>query len=146
MSKSESDLFEEEQKFQETKSTVNKNSHQIQLNHIYQNRCKADPFMKQLYKKTKLPVFTSLQWKQFANTFDEIYIGFTKQIKMEHPTLSPRELQICQLSIMGIKVSRIADLTGGQSDSISTYKQKMKAKYFNGKGKLEDSLLNYLEK
>lgn len=110
------------------------------------SQCEAHPILASLLsgRKTVVQHFTAKDWKQFAEAFDSVYTGFTDRLKEQCPGMTPREMQICQLSIMGIKVSRIADLIGSQSDSLSSSKQKIKAKYFKGKGRLEDHLLKFL--
>lgn len=112
----------------------------------YLSQCEAHPFLFPLLlrQKTLTSKFTSNDWTQFAEAFDSVFIGFTERLKTQCPEITYRELQICQLSIMGVKVARMADLIGGQSDSVSSTKQKIKNKYFKDKGKLETCLLTFL--
>lgn len=112
-------------------------------NRAYQALCRKDPFLKQLYGRKTIPPFTKLQWRQFAEAFDAIYPGITEQLKAQCPKMSPRELQTCQITLMEIKVNKVADVMGIQSDTVSSYKQKAKS-HFKQTGTLDIILLQFI--
>lgn len=131
--------------------TINDNNNQTkllkQLKQTYMERCKEHPFLQKLYSKKNDPLalFTSDDWEELYSVFDTIYPNFRSQLKKHCPNLSVREEQICLLAIMNIKNTKIANITNLQSNSLSSYKQTIKRKYFIGqKSSLEDLLTQFL--
>lgn len=109
--------------------------------------CKEHIRLKKLYDKTsKCMPFTTMSWYKFQTDFDTIFIDFEQRLKKAHPTMSESQIQICLLSIMGVKTEQIANLLGFQASTISTYKQKIKKQYFitESKAPLEEYLMKYI--
>lgn len=110
-------------------------------------QCRRNPYLKRLYggKKDIVPVFGQTEWAQYDEAFLSVYPFFTSSLKKSFPHLSEQEVRICQLSVMGVKTSKVADVLLLQSDTVSSYKQKIKKACFpNTSGTLEELLLPFI--
>ena len=110
-------------------------------------QCRRNPYLKRLYggKKDIVPVFGQIEWAQYDEAFLSVYPFFTSSLKKSFPHLSEQEVRICQLSVMGVKTSKVADVLLLQSDTVSSYKQKIKKACFpNTSGTLEELLLPFI--
>lgn len=110
-------------------------------------QCRRNPYLKRLYggKKDIVPVFGQTEWAQYDEAFLSVYPFFTASLKKSFPHLSEQEVRICQLSVMGVKTSKVADVLLLQSDTVSSYKQKIKKACFpNAFGTLEELLLPFI--
>lgn len=119
----------------------------IQINKTYIAFCQKDSFLKKLYdKSTLLPAYSDTEWTSFVLAFESVYSQFIPNLQKEHPDMSLQDVRICALSIMKLKISRIADIMNLQSSTLSSYKQRIKKNYFNIEEKkpLEDFLLKYI--
>lgn len=119
------------------------------VNQMNIDRCKKDPFLKKLYDKSyMLSAFSELEWKEFMCAFESIYPHFTAELQKQYPAMSTRDIHICILSVMNVKTARIADIMNLQSDTLSSYKQKIKKDCFGitEKKTLESFLLKYIVK
>ena len=117
------------------------------FNRSNMERCRKSKFLKRLYggKKDIVPVFGQIEWAQYDEAFLSVYPFFTSSLKKSFPHLSEQEVRICQLSVMGVKTSKVADVLLLQSDTVSSYKQKIKKACFpNTSGTLEELLLPFI--
>lgn len=117
------------------------------FNRSNMERCRKSKFLKRLYggKKDIVPVFGQTEWAQYDEAFLSVYPFFTASLKKSFPHLSEQEVRICQLSVMGVKTSKVADVLLLQSDTVSSYKQKIKKACFpNAFGTLEELLLPFI--
>lgn len=119
----------------------------VRINEMNINRCKHHVFLKKYYNKySKCNPFTEVSWHSFLDNFDEIYPSFVQRLEQACPDITQSQLQICVLSIMGMKTKQIGDLLGFEATTISTYKQKIKKQFFKAEAKctLEEYLLKYI--
>lgn len=117
------------------------------FNALNREQCRRHSFLKKLYggKKDILPAFEKKEWKLYEDAFHSIYPMFTESLKKSFPKLSEQEIRICQLSVMGVKTSKVADVLLLQADTVSSYKQKIKKNCFPGENKqLEELLLHFI--
>lgn len=117
------------------------------FNALNREQCRRHSFLKKLYggKKDILPAFEKKEWKLYEDAFISIYPMFTESLKKSFPKLSEQEIRICQLSVMGVKTSKVADVLLLQADTVSSYKQKIKKSCFPGENKqLEELLLHFI--
>lgn len=117
------------------------------FNALNREQCRRHSFLKKLYggKKDILPAFEKKEWKLYEDAFISIYPMFTESLKKSFPKLSEQEIRICQLSVMGVKTSKVADVLLLQADTVSSYKQKIKKNCFPGENKqLEELLLHFI--
>lgn len=126
----------------------NENSRMLEeLNQANIDRCKHHPLLKRLYDKTCVfPAFSDAEWKEVLLAFESIYPHFVVQLENQYPNISTRDVRICVLSIMNLKPARIAAILNLQSDTLSSYKQKIKKERFSTTEKktLEHFLLEYV--
>lgn len=114
---------------------------------LNREQCHRNPFLKKLYggKKDIIPAFGPKEWRQYDEAFFSIYPLFTDNLRKSFPKLSEQEVRICQLSIMGVKTAKVADILSLQPETISSYKQKIKRSCFpNGTKTLEELLLHFI--
>ena len=117
------------------------------FNALNREQCRRHSFLKKLYggKKDILPAFEKKEWKLYEDAFHSIYPMFTESLKKSFPKLSEQEIRICQLSVMGVKTSKVADVLLLQADTVSSYKQKIKKSCFPTANKtLEELLLPFI--
>lgn len=117
------------------------------FNALNREQCRRHSFLKKLYggKKDILPAFEKKEWKLYEDAFISIYPMFTESLKKSFPKLSEQEIRICQLSVMGVKTSKVADVLLLQADTVSSYKQKIKKSCFPTANKtLEELLLPFI--
>ncbi len=136
---------------QEMKSKEQIEQENLQLlekfNALNREQCRRHSFLKKLYggKKDILPAFEKKEWKLYEDAFISIYPMFTESLKKSFPKLSEQEIRICQLSVMGVKTSKVADVLLLQADTVSSYKQKIKKSCFPTANKtLEELLLPFI--
>lgn len=136
-----SELLSKEQIEQENLDLLKK------FHRLNMEQCHRNPFLKKLYegKKDIIPAFEQKEWKRYDEAFFSIYPLFTDCLRKSFPKLSEQEVRICQLSIMGVKTSKVADVFLLQPDTISSYKQKIKKSCFPNETKtLEELLLRFI--
>lgn len=117
------------------------------FNALNREQCRRHSFLKKLYggKKDILPAFEKKEWKLYEDAFISIYPMFAESLKKSFPKLSEQEIRICQLSVMGVKTSKVADVLLLQADTVSSYKQKIKKSCFPTANKtLEELLLPFI--
>lgn len=120
-----------------------------QINQTNIDQCKKHPLLKRLYDKTcVLSAFSDAEWEEFMLAFQSIYPHFTAKLQKQYPDMSIRDVHICIFSVMNLKTARIADLLNLQSDTLSSYKQKIKKDRFctTKKKALDYFLLKYVLK
>lgn len=144
--KSKADLSAQQEALIERLKTENRDI-LVRINEMNINRCKHHAFLKKYYNKySKCNQFTEVSWHSFLDSFDEIYPNFVQRLEQACPDMTQGQLQICVLSIMGMKTKQIGDLLGFEATTISTYKQKIKKQFFKAEAKctLEEYLLKYI--
>lgn len=128
----------------------NENEHLLeQINQTNIDQCKHHPLLKKMYDKAwLLSAFSDAEWKNFMSAFESVYPHFTARLQKQYPDMSTRDVRICVLSIMNLKTARIAAVLNLQSDTLSSYKQKIKKDRFGTTEKktLEYFLLQYVAK
>ena len=144
--KSKADLSAQQEALIERLKTENRDI-LVRINEMNINRCKHHAFLKKYYNKySKCNQFTEVSWHSFLDSFDEIYPNFVQRLEQANPEMTKVQLQICVLSIMGVKTKQIGDLLGFETTTVSTYKQKIKKQFFKAEAKctLEEYLLKYI--
>lgn len=113
-----------------------------QLHQMAIQECRQHPFLQSLYDARKpQSVFTSAQWKHFDKAFDWIFPGYRQRFEQACPDLPLNYRQICYLVLLDLKLSRIAEIMGLQTNTLSVYKNTIKKKYLNHSGDASLELL-----
>ena len=82
-------------------------------------------------------------WNDFELRFQEVHVGFYKNLSEEFPALSPKELRLCAFLRLNMTSKEIAEITFQSLGSLKTSRHRIRKKLDLAR---EDSLITFLTK
>ncbi|WP_185154323.1 triple tyrosine motif-containing protein [Fulvivirga sp. M361] len=128
-----------------TMHLINKNEFMISIKKSLQMMPKESADSKNTLKKIIRDIDRNLSeddgWHQFTKHFDQIHGSFLKNIKAEHPMLTPQEVKLCAYLKMNMSSKEIANLLNISVRGVEISRYRLRKKLGLSR---ETNLVNYM--
>ena len=129
-----------------TMHLINKNEFMLSLKETLKDLSKngSKDAMKKIIRDIDRNLSEDEGWEQFTRHFDQVHGDFLKNLKSEHPTLTPQEIKLCAYLRMNMSSKEIANLLNISVRGVEISRYRLRKKLgLNRETNLVDYMLEY---
>ena len=112
-----------------------------QLRQLTGSAEKIDKGIKEVIKQVEQGITNEKSWDTFVTHFESVHPDFIKNLKQQHPTLTPNDLRISSYIKIGMDNKEIAQIAGLRVGSVRSNINRLKKRMSLG---ASDSIRDYL--